>query len=253
MGREAFRVKCFAVACSQVKGSLSDMKLSEFRGKAARFLRDPPFAMLQGILGKLPFRPIGMGWSYLLALNNVSRVRSLSSRGRGYVRAGVPEDAQEMGRLEDKQELFLERFAEKEHAAVAIIDGKIVGYEWFSDKSLHVEARYSCKIDIPPNALYAYDAFVLPEYRIGGLWIKLKVYSADLMQKLGRDQIIVLVDLENRLSLNTHLRFGFVPFRSVYTVRLFMKTFVMQKPHAHGVTLRSPSLNPFSLKRSFWF
>jgi hypothetical protein len=52
--------------------------------------------------------------------------RSFPSRGSGHVRAARPEDAFEMGQFENKHEIFLRRFAAKEHGVVAIVDGKIV-------------------------------------------------------------------------------------------------------------------------------
>lgn len=199
------------------------MKFSEFRNTVSRNLKSPPIVILQNILGKIPGEPVNVSRFYLVQFHNMPQRRSLPSRGRGHVRAARPEDAYEMGQFENKHEISLRRFAEKEHGAVAIVDGKIVAYEWLSDKPFHIEERHLYKINIPPNAFYAYDAYILPEYRMSGIWLKLKLYSFDLMGKLGRDTVISFINQENRLSMNTHLRFGFVPFRRVYGARFFRK------------------------------
>jgi L-amino acid N-acyltransferase YncA len=151
-----------------------------------------------------------------------------------------------MGQFENKHEIFLKRFAAKEHSVVAIVDGKIVAYEWFSDKPFHIEERHLYKITIPLNAFYAYDAYILPEYRMSGIWLKLKLYSFDLMEKLGRDTVLSFINQENRLSMNTHLRFGFVPFRKVYGARFFRKAIFREidiQETGNAISTPSP-LNP---------
>ena len=222
------------------------MNYREFGNKVSRNLRNPPFVILQTILGKLPFGFVNVSQFYLLQFRNTPQQRSFPSRGRGYIREARPEDAYEMGQFEDKHEIFLRRFAEQEHAAVAIVDGKIVAYEWLSDKPFHIEERHLYKINIPLNAFYAYDAHILPEYRMSGLWLKLKLYAFELMGKLGRDTVISFINQENRLSMNTHLRFGFVPFRRVYGARFFKKAIFREIDiQETGNAARSPSpLNP---------
>ena len=222
------------------------MNYREFGNKVSRNLRNPPFVILQTILGKLPFGFVDVSQFYLVQFRNTHQQRSFPPRGRGFVREARPEDAYEMGQFEDKHEIFLRRFAEQEHAAVAIVDGKIVAYEWLSDKPFHIEERHLYKINIPPNAFYAYDAHILPEYRMSGLWLKLKLYAFELMGKLGRDTVISFINQENRLSMNTHLRFGFVPFRKVYGARFFRKAIFREIAiQETGNAVSSPSpLNP---------
>jgi hypothetical protein len=222
------------------------MKFSEFRNTVSRNLKSPPIVILQNILGKIPGEPVNVSRFYLVQFHNTPQRRSPPSRGRGHVRAARPEDAYEMGQFENKHEIFLRRFAAKEHGVVAIVDGKIVAYEWLSDKPFHIEERHLYKIDIPPNALYAYDAYILPEYRMSGIWFKLKLYSFDLMGKLGRDTVISFINQENRLSMNTHLRFGFVPFRRVYGARFFRKAIFREIAiQETGNVVSAPSpLNP---------
>ncbi len=225
------------------------MKFSEFRNKVSRNLRNPPFVILQTILGKLSFGFVDVSQFYLVQFRHTPQQRNLPPRGRGHVRAARPEDAYEMGQFENKHEIFLRRFAAKEHGVVAIVDGKIVAYEWLSAKPFHVEERHLYTINIPSNAFYAYDAYILPEYRMSGLWLKLKLYSFDLMGNLGRDTVISFVNQENRLSMNTHLRFGFVPFRMVYGARFFRKA-IFREIAIQGIGKAASSPSPLNPRRS---
>jgi hypothetical protein len=73
------------------------MKLSEFGNKVSRNLRNPPFVILQTILGMLPIEFVALSQFYLVQFRNTPRQRSFPSRGRGYVCEARPEDAYEMG------------------------------------------------------------------------------------------------------------------------------------------------------------
>ncbi len=200
---------------------------NEFINKIRRLSQDPPFIILQTILNKIPFHPFQVGHFFLLSYSGIPS--DITIRGRGEFKRGTLEDLYNMAKLEDKQELFLNRFNRGYYCCVAEVDGKIVGYEWFSDKSFHLEERYFYRITIPSDSIYAYDAYILPEYRISGLWLKFKRYLASLMKELDKNRIITMIDYGNDLSMNTHLRFGFKIFKSVFVINLFGKSFFIEK------------------------
>jgi hypothetical protein len=81
---------------------------------------------------------------------------------------------------------------------------------------------------------------------MNGIWLKLKPYSFDLMEKLGRDTVISFINQENHFSMNTHIRFGFVPFRRVNGARFFRKAIFREIAiQETGNVASSPSpLNP---------
>jgi hypothetical protein len=109
---------------------------------------------------------------------------------------------------------------------VAEVEGRVVAYQWFCVRPFYTEERYACEIEVPADAIYEYDVFILPEYRLSGIWFKFHcLYLRELMERLNRRRIIGMVDYGNRLSMNTHLRFGFKPFRRVFVIRLVGKTF----------------------------
>jgi len=205
-------------------------RLKELRDRISRLQKEPPFVILQTLLSKVPFQPVGVGWFYALQFNGVPMRNPRLKRGPGDVRGGTLGDIEGMARCENKrEEIFLRRLTNGDHCAVAIINDRIVGYEWFCDKPFHLEERYLHRVNIPSDAIYAYDAYILHEYRLRGLWLKFKEYLADLMQKLGRNKIITMIEYGNRLSMNTHLRFGFKPYRSVLVIKFFGKKIFIER------------------------
>ncbi len=185
--------------------------------------KDPPFIIFQTILDKATLRSLQISRSFFLLYNGIPTVKNL--RGPGEVRKGTSADIDGLAALENKRDIFSRRFSTKEHCMVAVINGEIVGYEWFTDKPYHLEERYSYRINIPADSIYAYDAYILTRYRMCGFWLKFKGHMAGSMKDLRRYRIITMIDYENSLSMNTHLRFGFTPFKRIFVIRILGKSF----------------------------
>ena len=124
-------------------------------------------------------------------------------------------DLEALTRLQEKTSIFRKRFGEGDRCVVAIVDNRIVGYEWFSDGAVHHEAAWGYPITIPGGFVYAYDAYIDPAYRNTGLWLRFKASLAEWMAG-----VLTFVDYGNWPSLRTHLRFGFEPTESVVAVRV---------------------------------
>lgn len=194
-----------------------------------------PFPLIcQVLLDKFSFQTVQIRKFYLLQYMGCPA--DFNSRGPGMIRVAEPSDVNNMEMLEKagKQKLFIDRFSVGERCSVAVHNGMIVGYEWHTNKSYHQEERYLFNIVIPDNAVFAYDAFIKPEYRISGIWIKFKMYLGERMREMGRDRIITLIDSDNRLSMNTHTRFGFTAFKSVYYFKLANKRYFAERKLDHG-------------------
>ena len=194
-------------------------------------------AMVRNVLQRIPFKPLDINCLYFLEYAGIPRRSAALGRIRGEVRHATVGDLQGMTKCQDTPDAFLRRFESNDHCVVALVEGRIVGYEWFCEKSIHIEERYAYKIEIPRSAIYAYDAYILPEYRISGIWLKFNtVYLRELMQTLGKRKIITMVDSGNHLSMNTHLRFGFKLVRKVFILKLFGKTFFFETDiHREGL------------------
>lgn len=131
------------------------------------------------------------------------------------IKKGSFNDIKELVCCQNKEDIFLKRFKSGDYCLLAVVDGKVVGYEWFCTGSKHIEERYGFKITIPENALYAYDAFISPDYRKKGIWSQLISASSDIMCSKGKDIIISLVEYGNEASMNAHTRFSFYPVQRV--------------------------------------
>jgi GNAT superfamily N-acetyltransferase len=152
------------------------------------------------------------------------------------VRDATLKDMEGIAGCQNTPQAFLNRFHARDYCAVAVAEGRIVGYQWFCDHPCHVEERYSYRIALPPDTIYTYDAFILPEYRLTGIWMKFHSwYLRELMQRLDKKRILTMVDHGNLLSMNTHLRFGYRPVRKVLVTKAFGKSFFLNAPLRQSV------------------
>ena len=181
-----------------------------------------PLEIVMVVMNKIPRRPIQLNRTLVLSLKK-QPVTKL--RGFGIVRAGTPSDIPGMCTIENKEsDLFLRRFNKKDHCVVAMdYNSRIIGYCWFTDKQVHVEELSGFRLDIHPNALYAYDAVIKSEYRTRGIWVLFQKFMIEQARELGRYSIITMVDFNNEASLKAHLRFGYVISRDIISLRIFDK------------------------------
>jgi GNAT superfamily N-acetyltransferase len=196
------------------------MTWSRLKDRAASLARTPGLLLAQKLLRRVPFRPIDVGKLCFLQLNGVPNVPASMLRGHAEVRFAALDDLDELARLQDKKAIFRERLVEGDRCVVAIIDNRIVGYEWFSDSLTHHEAAWGYRITIPGGFVYAYDAYIDPAYRNTGVWLRFKAHLADWMTARGKHGVLTFVDYGNWPSLRTHLRFGFEPTESVVALRV---------------------------------
>lgn len=194
---------------------------SALLARGRQVLRRPLLLNLRSVLLRIPFQPLDVNCLYFLeyvGLPPQAHVR----RGRAEVRRATPQDLERLSWCEDKKPTFLNRFRANDECAVALIDGRVVGYQWFCERPVYREERYACRIELPPDAVYEYDIFILPEHRLAGLWFKFHcLYLRDLMQRRERRRVIGMVDYGMRLSMTTHLRFGFTLFHRIVVIKVF--------------------------------
>lgn len=202
--------------------------------------------VVRSLLQRIPFKPVDINFLHFLEYEGVPNSFAALPRTNCEVRRATRKDFPGITECQRTPEVFLKRFEMQDHCAVAIIQGQIVGYEWFCEKTSHVEERYAYKVDIPPEAVYAYDAFILPEHRLSGIWLKFKAtYLRQLMEESGKRKIITMIDSGNHLSMNTHLRFGFRPVCTVFVFKVLGKSFFISRK-AEDSKLSFPSRAPFT-------
>ena len=195
--------------------------------ETCRHLRRRPLLLnVRSLLQRIPFKPLDINCLYFLEYAGIPPLQPGFLRGRAEIRRGTLDDLEGLTQCQDKRRAFLKRFEANDHCAVAVIDGRVVGYQWFCARPLYVEERYACTIEVPPDAVYEYDIFIVPEHRLAGLWFKFHcLYLRELMGRLHRQRVIAMVDYGMRLAMNTHLRFGFTLVRRVVVIQIFGKSF----------------------------
>jgi GNAT superfamily N-acetyltransferase len=203
------------------------------------------FAIVREILQRIPFKPLDINGLYFMEYAGLPPAAANLQRSRANVRSATLGDLEGLAACQNTRDAFLRRFSSNDYCVVAVFDGRVVGYEWFCDKPLYVEERYSLEIAVPSDGIYAYDGFILPEHRLAGIWVKFQsVYLRELMQKLHRQKIVTIIDYGNSLSMNTHLRFGFKLVRKIFVIRIFGKSFFFKRSLAES---KQPLADPVCL------
>ena len=149
------------------------------------------------------------------------------------IREADAEDISPMCLLENKRGLFEKRFSAGERCILAVKGEQIIGYEWISTKNIHIEERYNYPLKVPDDAVYAYDALIKPEYRRQGIWSSLQKYTIYTASCDGRKKVMVMVDHDNQISIQAHLRFGYVFSKKVQIFILLGKVFFREKKINH--------------------
>jgi len=184
------------------------------------------FVILREVLQRIPFKPLDINGLYFMEYADIPPADANFQRGRANVRDATLRDLEGLVACQNTRDAFVKRFRSNDYCVVAVCGDRVVGYEWFCDKACYVEERYSLEIPIPSAAIYAYDGFILPEHRVGGIWVKFQsVYLRELMQRLHKQKVVTMIDYGNRLSMKTHLRFGFKLVSRVFVIKIFGKSF----------------------------
>jgi hypothetical protein len=184
-----------------------------------------PLVIFQKVLQKVPFTPVDVNCLHCLEYVCGPSGEPTRCPGEVEVRQGTPADLEKMTACQNFPERLPERFASNEHCVVATLGGEVIGYQWFCEKGSRIEERYSYAVEIPRDALYGYDAFVVAKYRRAKIWSRFHTgYLQGLLARLNRRRIIVMVDEGNTASMSAHLRLGYKLYRKVYVAKIFGKS-----------------------------
>lgn len=190
-----------------------------------------PLVILRKVLQRIPFHPFDVNCLDCMQYEGIPCAGESASVGANIeLRHATHSDIEALAACQGTPDEFVRRFDAKDHCILAIIDGQIVGYQWFCSKPSYLEERYRYKVEISSDSIYGYDAFVLPKYRRAKVWTQIHVtYLRDLMLQSRRHKILVMVDRGNSVSMNAHLRFGYRTYRNVYVVKAFGKSLCIKK------------------------
>ncbi len=183
------------------------------------------YRMLKLLKENIPFFPVAYFDYFFLEYYGIPKKQKI--RFDGEILKANETDLELLGRyFNNKAEKFVKRFQKGNIIVFARNEqGEIVGYENLDLSSQHFEENSGTIFTIPANSIYLYDAYILPEYRLKGLWIGFKNVVADIMEENNRTRLFTFVDWCNTLSLKSHLQYGFKIYEQRKIWRVFGKSF----------------------------
>jgi L-amino acid N-acyltransferase YncA len=200
-----------------------------FTAKLQKYLLQPRLLLLQNLLKRIPLQPFHLACFYLFLLDEIPALPLNPNRRLGEIRRGGPREVKELLRCENKPEIFCRRFEKGEQCLVVFMKEEIAGYGWLSYAPVYLEERYRYPVQIPPDTVYIYDSYIVPEHRRKGLWLQLIEQEIYFMKKIGRKKLLVMVDDGHERSIKLHRRAGFYPVKKIFYFRLFGKRFFKEK------------------------
>lgn len=186
-----------------------------------------PFLILRALLQRLPGQPLRLESFQRYQRNGAPLTDGCTADAT--VRVATSEDLDGLVACRDKRNTFIKRFACNDICLVASNEGQIVGYEWFSTRSEQIEERYGYAIPIPPDAIYAYDAYVAESARGQGVWTRIMAATGLLLKTSARQKLIAHIDLGNLESVAAHARLGFRPVRAYLYLRILGRSFLWSR------------------------
>ena len=121
-----------------------------------------------------------------------------------------------------KKSLYMQRLQNGEKCLVATDkNGITAGYGWLTLRNTHIEDKTHCVFNFPEGAIYAYDFYIMPQYRLTGIWvgfINLILNSEYYIPDIG---LYCSIDYGNHKSLRFHIRFGFKIYQQKTILNIF--------------------------------
>jgi hypothetical protein len=137
------------------------------------------------------------------------------------VRQAGPADIPAMNGIYNKGNDFAQRFGEGCSCFLAETGGKIVGMSWIELREIHTEENNEFRISLPPDAVWAFDSFIVSQQRGAGIWHSIVTEVARQMLRRGKTRMYCLSDRFNRQSITAHLRIGYVLKKEILFLRAF--------------------------------
>lgn len=181
-----------------------------------------PSAWLQAVLARIPGQPIKTERFWRIQFDGYPDYSGLL-RATANIRPAGPDDIDRLVGCVDKRALFGRRFALGDYCLAVFDKDRVVGYLWLSVRPEHIEERYWYRFDIPSDAIYIYDAFVMESFRGRGIWRQMIQATADIMKKENRCRLIGHIDHDNVAALAIYDKLGFRRTRAYCYTELFRK------------------------------
>lgn len=185
------------------------------------------FKAFNKILTRITFRKVAVSLFYQFLNDNIPR---FNNQQKNLIIKNIDiADIDSLAAENEKKELFKKRLLRGDYCIAAIFNGDIIGYEWFCTGNKHIEERFGYEIIIPNDTMYAYDAYIKPDYRKHGIWRQIIAFSKKLMIKHNKKNIMSFVEYDNNISFNAHKRVGFKLIKKILFIRFFSLTFSIKR------------------------
>ena len=189
--------------------------------RVKRLVDRPPLLILQAVLQRIPFHPIQIAHFEVLRFEAMARQHAVCDNSDNLLREAMPCDIEGLVRCLDKRDVYARRFAAGDSCIACIMEGRIIGYEWLCTHQYHIEEQSGYKLQIPDDSIYAYDAYVRPEDRRRGVWLRIQEHITRRLGQVGKKSIIAMIEYGNDVSRKTHLSYGYSPVQMVWYMRIF--------------------------------
>lgn len=193
--------------------------ISEKQRKAGRINLYPKprrfWVRITDNLNRMPLWLIHVNKLYVLrhSANTVKRLRSYNKAAQRVARLT---DSKTIAKCSGKSETKIRnRLENGDSCFISEVDGAVVGYLWMSSVKRFYEDAEGIVYITDETTSWLYDGFVIPEFRIKGIWVNLQNALIANLQKEKQHYVVCSIDYENANSINTHLRFGYEPTQIV--------------------------------------
>ena len=85
----------------------------------------------------------------------------------------------------------------------------LVNYAWYALESIEAEHSFGAGLKLPPDTVYMYKAYTVPEYRGRQIHGAALSRAAERLRQRGIGRMIAIVEFGNRASLRSHQKLGF--------------------------------------------
>jgi hypothetical protein len=189
--------------------------------------------LFKKVLDKFWFIPLKVSWLYFVMHDNNCN-KSMRIPFQGEIRWATPDDLEVLCTCLNKRKAFKQRFKIGDHCLIAFEQDTVAAYEWFSTNHFHHEQKNHYTISIPKNAIYAYDAYTCPNYRMQGIWPAFRQKLCELQEKTERNTVIAFLEYGNTKTMCTHFRYGYQLYKRVKVWKIFNMFFHRTKMLEHN-------------------
>ncbi len=103
---------------------------------------------------------------------------------------------------------YEDRLRQGHRGFVCEANRELVAMSWVNLGATHAEPEKFCSFAIPEDAAWAYDLWILPEWRLRGAMVAMVYHTFDYVREHDRRRLCGYMSWHNTDSLKAHVSFG---------------------------------------------